>query len=86
MASVSSRPERKLDEIVTPRAAMMTARMTFYVFLSFNAGNPFTTFIVSMLTVMMLLSRLGDSAAGRPISPGSAWDCLNFSDDARLAG
>jgi hypothetical protein len=26
MASVSSRPERKLDEIVTPRAAMMTAR------------------------------------------------------------
>src|ERR1035437_3468312 len=57
MASVSSRPERKLDAIVTPRAAMMTARMTFYVFLSFNAGNPFTTFIVSMLTVMMLLSR-----------------------------
>jgi len=28
-----------------------------------------------MLTVMMLLSRLGDSAAGRPISPGAAWDC-----------
>jgi hypothetical protein len=27
MASVSSRPERKLDERVTPRAAMMTARM-----------------------------------------------------------
>jgi hypothetical protein len=27
MASVSSRPERKLDEIVTPRAAMMTVRM-----------------------------------------------------------
>ena len=27
MASVSSRPERKLDEHVTPRAAMMTARM-----------------------------------------------------------
>ena len=26
MASVSNRPERKLDEIVTPRAAMMTAR------------------------------------------------------------
>jgi len=26
MASVSSRPERKLDEIVTPRAAMMTER------------------------------------------------------------
>ena len=75
MASVSSRPERKLDEIVTPRAAMMTARMTFYVFLSFNAGNPFTTFIVSRLTVMMLLSRLGDSAAGRPISPSAAWVC-----------
>jgi hypothetical protein len=28
MAFVSSRPERKLDEIVTPRAAMMTARMS----------------------------------------------------------
>ena len=27
MASVSSRPERKLDESVTPRTAMMTARM-----------------------------------------------------------
>jgi hypothetical protein len=53
---------------------MLTARMTFYVFLSFNAGNPFTTFIVSMLTVMMLLSRLGDSAAGRPISPSAALD------------
>ena len=53
---------------------MMTARMTFYVFLSFNAGSPFTTFIVSMLTVMMLLSRLGDSAAGRPISPSAALD------------
>jgi hypothetical protein len=72
------RPERKLDGSVTPRAAMMTARMTFYVFLSFNAGNPFTTFIVSMLTVMMLLSRLGDSAAGQPISPDSAWDCYFF--------
>ena len=75
MASVSSRPERKLDASVTPRAAMMTARMTFYVFLSFNAGNPFTTFIVSRLTVIMLLSRLGDSAAGRPISPSAAWAC-----------
>src|ERR1035437_704520 len=28
MASVSCRPERKLDESVTPRAAMMTARMS----------------------------------------------------------
>jgi|GEM_PF-6420415 len=28
MAFVSSRPERKFDEIVTPRAAMMTARMS----------------------------------------------------------
>jgi hypothetical protein len=28
MASVSSRPERKLDVSVTPRAAMMTARFS----------------------------------------------------------
>jgi hypothetical protein len=30
MASVSSRPERKLDEIVTPRAAMMTERSRYF--------------------------------------------------------
>ena len=30
MASVSSRRERKLDEIVTPRAAMMTERSRYF--------------------------------------------------------
>jgi hypothetical protein len=44
MASVSSRPERKLDEIVTPRAAMITARMDKWPFFFANeldAGSVF---------------------------------------------
>lgn len=50
----------------------LTARL---VPIGCRSPNPFTTVIVSQHTVMMLLSQLGDSAAGQPISPGSAWDC-----------
>jgi hypothetical protein len=48
MASVSSRPERKLDGSVTPRAAMMTARMSSNG--NRHSANP------SALQVMELLS------------------------------